>query len=462
MVEGLHLGLSICRRAILRTMEEVVFVSERAVGKRRREDEEHEAVRKRVQLKEESSSDDDSSSDSESSDDSDGDSDDDSNDEQNAKVENAMSAVRISTEPQDTPSVDSLIAHIKSREHVISQRVMLAICSSLHRSTLKKHMRDAYIEELQIAFRERRSEYPQRKWVQLDRETDALLKRPQEDKDLNNYTSKLERQCKTNLKQSNAVRQVLQSLKTRKGKWTVPKLFERINAVRTANKGFKILTTASNGLHVPKPEEGIPRYSMRNKPATNNTLHTPGVQGEDSRSGGVHQGAAAKTHAMQQEIQALKSELEREKKAGHLVARAARIAETERTASFSQRIKDKDMLLEAQRKAQQDLVSKLQRCEAQIAGLQSSHRTADSPHRSDRNKKAVQKAEEAANTAHAKTKAMFEHYDSVQNKNTVLIGKMRMMAKAGGFDGPNTAFRKELDALKAPELTELDEYEENE
>ena len=120
------------------------------------------------------------------------------------------------------------------------------------------------------------------------------------------------------------------------------------------------------------------------------------------------------------------------------------------------------MLLEAQRKAQQDLVSKLQRCEAQIAGLQSSHRTADSPHRSDRNKKAVQKAEEAANTAHAKAKAMFEHYDSVQNKNTVLIGKMRMMAKAGGFDGPNTAFRKELDALKAPELTELDEYEENE
>jgi len=47
---------------------------------------------------------------------------------------------------------------------------------------------------------------------------------------------------------------------------------------------------------------------------------------------------------------------------------------------------------------------------------------------------------------------MFEQYDLVQNKNTVLIGKMRMMAKAGGFDGPNTSFHKELDSLKAPSL----------
>jgi hypothetical protein len=50
-------------------------------------------------------------------------------------------------------------------------------------------------------------------------------------------------------------------------------------------------------------------------------------------------------------------------------------------------------------------------------------------------------------------------HDSV-NRNTVLIGKMRMMAKASGFDGPNTSFWKELDALEAPELTELDKYEE--
>jgi hypothetical protein len=72
----------------------------------------------------------------------------------------------------------------------------------------------------------------------------------------------------------------------------------------------------------------------------------------------------------------------------------------------------------------------------------------------------VEEAKEATKAAQANTKAMFEHYDSAQNKNTVLVRKMRMMAKTCGFNGPNTSFQKELDSLKAPELTELDKYKE--
>ena len=53
---------------------------------------------------------------------------------------------------------------------------------------------------------------------------------------------------------------------------------------------------------------------------------------------------------------------------------------------------------------------------------------------------------------------MFEHYDTVQSNNTVLIGKLTKMGLAGGFGGPGTIYRKELDSLKAPPLIELEEY----
>ena len=55
---------------------------------------------------------------------------------------------------------------------------------------------------------------------------------------------------------------------------------------------------------------------------------------------------------------------------------------------------------------------------------------------------------------------VYDYYDAAQSNNTVLISKLTMMAQAGGFGGPNTVYRKELEALKAPALTDLEEYEE--
>jgi hypothetical protein len=430
--EGLRTGCSARERSILAMMEDVVFVSERSVGKRRRDDDDDDASRKRVQVKEEDSGNDKSSSESES--------DDDSDDEPNGMVENAMSTIRISTEPQATPSLDSLIARIKARDQPITKQDMQMIRSSPQQLMIERHVRDAYLKELELGLEGRkiggttRSEKKRLKGLAHESGMQTSLTRPQGDKPLRN-----------------PVRLALEQLSQLRGGWSNLRLVPRLNELRSINS--------------PRPLSGVREedtlYSLRSKRTSNDTSHSPGVQGESSRSGGVDQGVAANAHAMQQEIQALKSELEREKSAGHEAARDARIAETDKVASFSQRIKDKDMLLEVQRKTQQDLAYKLQRCKAELAEMKSS-RTDKSRHRSERDKKAVMKAEEASKAAKAKTKAMFEQYDLVQNKNTVLIGKLRMMAEAGGFDGPNTSFRKELDALKAPELTELDEYEEQE
>lgn len=395
-------------------MEDVVFVSEKALGKRKRNDDGDDAERKCVQLKDESES----------------------GNEDAANVQNAMSTVRINEHPQATLSVSSLLARIQARDQSITSQDMEVVLKSPQREMFEWHLRDAYITELELPIMMRK--------IGDGGERNAL-KRPLREEQFKDHVLKLERMIKNCLKKDDPVRLALESFSKLKKAWPASALVQRINILRK--------TTPPSAL--PEAHEGALRYYFRSKSTTNNTSQSPGVQGEQFRSGGVGQGAVANTHAMQQEIQALKSELEREKKAGQEAARDAHVAEMKNAAASSQRIKDKHMLLEVQRKAQQDLVSKLQRYEAEIADLRSS-RTAG------RDRKAVEEAQEAVKTAQAKTSAMYEHYDSVQNKNTVLIGKMRMMAKAGGFDGPNTSFRKELDSLRAPELTELDEYDEQE
>lgn len=418
-------------------MEDVAFVSERAAGKRKRQDDDDDEARKRVQIKDESLSDDYNSSSSES--------DHDSDDEQNATVENAMSAVRMSTEPQTVPSVDSLIARIKTRNHPISKRVMRKTYSSPHRTTFVKHMKDAYVEELEIAFRNRQSDYPQHKQDMIERATDAILKRPQ---DINGYISRLESRCKNFLKKTNPVRQALQGFETHRGKWTIENLVTRINAVRALNKGTD-------------PVE-----------AENNTSHAPGVQGESSRSGGVDQGVAVNTHSMQQEIQALKSSLEQEKKGGREAAQLAQIAQHEKYLHLEQAskieeeltttIEKQNLQLKIFKEAEENLTTTIAHRDAEIAALKSTRSGTNSQEALRTAKKAERKAQEAMHTEQAKKEAMFSHYDSAQNKNSVLIGKLTTMAQAGGFGNHGSISQKELDALRARPLTELDEYKEQE
>lgn len=403
-------------------MEDVVFVSEKAFGKRRRDEDDDEAVRKRVQVKNEDESTSGSSSESEG--------DDDSDVEPNARVRNAMSAVRIPTEPQATQSQDNLAVRIKSEgpsdskqdEGDSARERKYGYTHELELTSTDLVL--IYLDELQDALRARfpNATFTNRKKV--CRNTAALR----------GYVKYLEYIVKFTLTDDDPVRQatignVCKGAKKRK--WTDDVLNLRIAHLRKAQRNF---------------------------PAS----HPTAVAGQSSQddSQGVRT-ATADVHAMREEISDLKDEVRRRKSMHDKLGR-----------TFAKKKK----LVEDTEKANKELESVVRRREAEIAILRSrstgSTSTAESQEDSRRIEKAenvareaskaAKGAEEAAKAAQAKANSIYKHYDSVQKKNTVLIGKLRMMAKAGGLDGPDTAFRKELDALKAPELTELNEYEEQE
>lgn len=71
--------------------------------------------------------------------------------------------------------------------------------------------------------------------------------------------------------------------------------------------------------------------------------------------------------------------------------------------------------------------------------------------------KAVKKdTRRAQKKAEGRVEKLKEQYDSVQTKNTILVGKLTAMAQAGGFGNRGSFYRKELDSLKAPSLDELE------
>jgi hypothetical protein len=51
---------------------------------------------------------------------------------------------------------------------------------------------------------------------------------------------------------------------------------------------------------------------------------------------------------------------------------------------------------------------------------------------------------ERSKTLETRITKIYNHYDAVQSKNTVLIGKFTMMAQIGGFGGLNTLIAKSL------------------
>jgi hypothetical protein len=426
--DRLRAGCSACRWALLATMEDVVFVSERAVGKRKRQDDDDDAERKRVQVKEESSSDGSSFSSSES--------DDDSDDEPNGMVEHAMSAIRISTEPQAKPSSSNPAADSKSKNQTRTPHIQVPLGLRLSRTAKRKSVINTYIGELEGALKDGLSE---------KQFNDLHLRPPQGYDKCRGYVGVLEIAVWRRLPVENPARRALEGfvfLQDMSGYWKIDELHPRIARFKSRR---------NEASHLPKTQEQAARSSADGShPATLPTSTTETAK----------ENVVAKPDA-QGEIDALKAEVGEQKR-----------LRREKVKIYKQRIQD----LHA---TQRDMASMIQQRDSEIQQhvadiallkLNSSDRTTRSESAAIKKaekvakeaSKAAKGAEEAAKTAQANTKAMFEHYDSVQNKNTVLIGKMRMMAKAGGFDGPNTSFRKELDALKAPELTELDEYEEQE
>ena len=108
--------------------------------------------------------------------------------------------------------------------------------------------------------------------------------------------------------------------------------------------------------------------------------------------------------------------------------------------------------------AQKSLEAGVQKRDNEIASLKASRSKWASQQDRRSAREAKEEVEEKNDVLEKRIIKMFEHYDTVQSNNTVLIGKLTKMGLAGGFGGPGTIYRKELDSLKAPPLSELEEY----
>ncbi|KAL1601968.1 hypothetical protein SLS59_005134 [Nothophoma quercina] len=73
---------------------------------------------------------------------------------------------------------------------------------------------------------------------------------------------------------------------------------------------------------------------------------------------------------------------------------------------------------------------------------------------------ALKQAREQTKVTKVRLEKMFDHSEALHTKNTKLVSKLMRMAKAGGFSGQGTAWRKEIDALTASEVEELYEFHE--
>lgn len=133
-------------------------------------------------------------------------------------------------------------------------------------------------------------------------------------------------------------------------------------------------------------------------------------------------------------------QLKSEQKTGRGLAKAARVK-----------------IVELQ-EAQKSLEAGVQQRDNEIASLKASRSKWASQQDRRSAREAKEEVEEKNDVLEKRIIKMFEHYDTVQSNNTVLIGKLTKMGLAGGFGGPGTIYRKELDSLKAPPLTELEEY----
>jgi hypothetical protein len=83
--------------------------------------------------------------------------------------------------------------------------------------------------------------------------------------------------------------------------------------------------------------------------------------------------------------------------------------------------------------------------------------------RSDRVNKAVEeaaKANRAKEAAEELVTKMYKHYDTVQVNNSIMVGRLEAQAINMGLRDRRSTIRRELDAMKAPPLTNLREYKE--
>jgi hypothetical protein len=149
------------------------------------------------------------------------------------------------------------------------------------------------------------------------------------------------------------------------------------------------------------------------------------------------------------------------KKVKHMSAESSSAAIWQDTAKANKAVVKKcnEKIREALN-TQLDLEVQLQQRDAEIAELKR-----NPPKKSS--KKAVKEADKQTDAAMKAQKAaegrvenLFQHYDVLHGKNSVLVSKLTAMAQVGGFGNHGSIYRKELNALKGTPLEELDEYKE--
>lgn len=417
-------------------MEDIVYISSQAVAKRKRSEDPDDRTAKRVQLKEESSSDD-SGYDESSSDESESD-----DDAGTAGIGSAMSATRISTEPQAMQKANSLAVSITRGNDAVAVQAMELPRPQQQDANQGAVLIQAYIDELESALKEGLEGFKERR----------QLVRPTTSYSLRHYVVRLENLACSNLKFNHPARQALEHrvhLQSIPGGWTSEHLIPRLTQLRENLKAARALPARNTNSQI------LLRDRQAAAPQAAKTMT------KKQNEGVVATGQETPTTTvaiMQTEINNLKAEVTKAKRSYQEARQTNKDRDARKRKWFTRKIKEKNDIVVDIQKSQQSLMLQVQQRDEEIAVLKSKCTVDAARTKSTALRKAEKTAREALKAARTKTTAMFSHYDAIQNKNTILIGKLAMMANVGGFGNPGSAYRKELDTLKAPPLTELEEY----
>lgn len=415
-------------------MEDIVYISSQAVAKRKRSEDPDDRTAKRVQLKEESSSHD-SGYDESSSDESESD-----DDAGTAGIGSAMSAARISTEPQAMQKANSLAVSITGGNNAVAVQAMNLPRPQRQDANQGAILIHAYIDELEHALKEGLKGLTELR----------QLVRPTSIYSLRHYVVRLENLACSNLKFNHPARQTLEHcvyLQSIPGGWTSEHLIPRLTQLRENLKAARAPPARNTNSQILLRD----RQDAAAEAAKTTT--------KERNEGVVATGPETSTVAiMQTEIDNLKAEVAEARRSYQEAIQTNQDRDTRKRKKFTREIKEKNNIIVDLQNTQRGLTLQVQQRDEEIAVLKSRCMADAVGSKGTALKKAEKTAREALKAARTKTTAMFSHYDAIQNKNTILIGKLAMMANVGGFGNPGSAYRKELDTLKAPPLTELEEY----
>jgi hypothetical protein len=394
-------------------MEDVTYVSSRAVSKRKATDDAGPRPSKRVQPKEESSTESSSESSSVSEDESD-------DDNETGEVGAAMSAVRISTEPQSAAQPANVGRVIKTEDQLIEEKA-----EELRR---RDSLMLVYFEELETTLSNSLGQTLARRAAMLIGLT------PRQKKNLLlTYIVDLEAKLMRKARDGHAALQTLQgsTVFRKTHDWTSSAMYRCIAKLKAIQVVSEALGSQQEIIE-PRAKEDPTVDVARSRVSVVNRQRDSNQQ--------------QRIRALEDKVSMLETELEVQKRLRRELA------------------KQKDITITDLRKAQENLTTAIQKRNEEIEALNMS-RSSETPIpvsvKVKKEDKEVKRTRKALKGAEARLAKMHEHYDSLHDKNTIMLGKLTAMAQAGGFGTRGSLYRKELDSLKAPSLDELEDAEQS-